>query len=127
MLQTAAAANSESSSTSRLSHDRRRLRSAFHAATGRPRCNIAPSRLATASPAAARRSGTLLAPNAIEQLAPTAIWLTRVSQTSGQCGCSGRRFQSLAAYVSTGTDRGSSIRVVEIVSPLFGSCGASAS
>ena len=35
-------------------------------------------------------------------LTPTAIWLTSVSHTSGQCGCSGRRFQSLAA---NGVDR----------------------
>ena len=39
-------------------------------------------------------------------LTPSATWLTSVSQTSGQCGSSGRRFQSLAAYVSSGTSSG---------------------
>ena len=30
-------------------------------------------------------------------LTPTASWLRSVSHTNGQCGCSGRTFQSLAA------------------------------
>lgn len=57
-------------------------------------------------------------------LTPSASWLIRVSHTSGQCGCSGRRFQSLAAPVSAGTPGGSSMRVVEIVRLASGSWGA---
>ena len=59
-------------------------------------------------------------------LTPSATWLTSVSQTSGQWGSSGRRFQSLAANVSSGTSRGSSMRVVDTVRSPLGSSGASA-
>ena len=53
---TATAAYSESRATSRLSHDRRRLRRAFHAAIGRPRCPSAPTMPAPARAAASSRS-----------------------------------------------------------------------
>ncbi len=48
-----------------------------------------------------------------------------MSQTSGQCGCSGRRFQSLAENVSIGTSSGSAIRVVDSVMSALGRQGAS--
>ena len=118
---TASAAYSESRATSRLSHDRRRLRNAFQAAIGRPRWKIAPAIPDAASTAASSRSPAEPA----VALTPRASWLSNVSHTSGQCGCSGRRFQSLAAYVSAGTSRGSSMRVVDSVSSTLGSCGAS--
>src|SRR5688500_14150108 len=96
---TAHAVYAVSSATSRLNHERRRLRNAFHATAGRPRWNVAPAIAVSASAAARMRCASV----EVVALTPAAVWLTTVSHTSGQCGCSGRRFQSLAANVSIGT------------------------
>ena len=89
---------------------------------GRPRWNRAPIRARAAKAALPSRSPALLAATVM----PTANWLTRVSQTRDQWGCSGRTFQSLAANVPIGKSTGSSMRVVERVSPELGNPGPSA-
>ena len=108
--------------TSRESHDRRRLRSALYATAGRPRWKRAPTSAMPARAAPTKRSPNVPA----VRLTPTASWLTSVSHTRGQWGCSGRTFQSLAAYVSSGRSAGSVMRVVDRVMSALGSCGASA-
>ncbi len=90
---------------------------------GRPRWARAPVIPAPASTSAVTRWAVVVA----VALTPRATWLTTVSHTSGQWGCSGRRFQSLAANVSIGTPSGRVMRVVDTVIDESGSWGASAS
>ncbi len=110
----------------------RRLRSAFQAATGRPRWNTAPASEAAARAAAAARipaGGGQQAPaggDRRRQRAEAQRGLdTSVSHSSGQWASSGRRSQSPAAIVSGGTPGGSVMRVVDSVSDAAGRWGAS--
>ena len=57
-------------------------------------------------------------------LAPTATWVSSVSHTSGQCGCSGRGDQASPLCISVGRSRGSVMRVVDSVRPASGRLGA---